>query len=87
MVQLAVAVLVNSIFLNVQANMAKGTRQINMDIFFTNRKLTSIHPESVPRSRLKASAYSTPKKKAIFYISSIYLVTFFICFYSNKYHF
>ena len=55
----AIAALVNSLFINVQANMVTGARLINMDIFFTNRKLRSIHSESVPRSRLKASTYSS----------------------------
>ena len=54
-VRLAVAGLVNSVLINVQANMATGARRINMAILFTNRKLHSIHSESVTRSRSKAS--------------------------------
>ena len=59
----AVAALANSVFINVQTNMAAGARLINMGIFFTNRKLPSIHSESVPRSRSKASTYSYAEKK------------------------
>ena len=57
-VRLAVAVLVNSVFINVQANIAVGARKMNMCIPFTNHKLFSIHSESVPRSGSKASRYS-----------------------------
>ena len=53
-VRLAVATLINSVFINVQANMAAGALPINMGILFTNRKLSSIHSESVPRTRSKA---------------------------------
>ena len=58
MVGLAVAALVNSVFILVQANMAAGTRRINMGILLTNRKLPSIYFESVRRSRSKASTHS-----------------------------
>ena len=57
-VRLAVAALVNSVFKNLQANMTAGVRQINMGILLTNRKLHSIHPESVPRSKPKAIAFT-----------------------------
>ena len=36
MVPFAVAVLVNSVFMNVQANIAAEARQINIEILFTN---------------------------------------------------
>ena len=42
--------------------MAVGARRINMGILFTNRKLPSIHSESVPRSRSKVSTYSYGEK-------------------------
>ena len=58
MVRLAVAALVNSVFINVQAETAAGTRRINMGILFTNLKLLSIHSALVSRSRSKASAFS-----------------------------
>ena len=61
-VRLAVAALVNSVFINEPANTAVGTCQINMGILFTNSKLLSIHSESVPRSRSKVSKYSYAKK-------------------------
>ena len=56
-VRLVLAELVNIciVFINVQANMAAGTRLINMGILSTNHKLPSIHFESVPRTRSKAS--------------------------------
>ena len=57
-VLLVVAALVNRVFINVQANIAAGAYQVNMNIFFTYRKLPSIHSESVPRSRSKASTFS-----------------------------
>ena len=50
-VRCAVAALVNSVVRNVKENMAAGARRINMDILFTNRKVSSIHSESVSRSR------------------------------------
>ena len=45
--------------------MAAGARPMNMCIVFTNRKSPSIHSESVPRSRSKASKQhtATPIKK------------------------
>ena len=52
--QFAVAVLVNSVFINVQANMAAGAGPIKMGKLFTNCKLPSILSESGPRSRSKA---------------------------------
>ena len=54
-VRLSEAGLVNSLFINVQANMAAGGRRINISILFPNRKLPSIHSESVPRNRSKAA--------------------------------
>ena len=47
MVRLALAALVNSVFINAQANVARGACRINRDIVFTNRKLPSIHSELV----------------------------------------
>ena len=61
-VRLAVAVLINSVIINVKANIAAGTLRINMDILFTNRKLPSIHSESVSKSRSKASTYCYAKE-------------------------
>ena len=49
-VRLAVAALVNSIYISVQGSMAAGTRRIIMGIFFTSLKLAPTHSESVPRS-------------------------------------
>ena len=60
---ISVAELVNSVFINVQTNMAAGACQINMGMYFTNHKLPSLHSESVPRSRLKASTYSHDERK------------------------
>ena len=48
-VPLAVAVFVNSVFINGQENVA-AARRINMGKLFTNNKLHSINSESVPRS-------------------------------------
>ena len=59
---LAVAPVVNSVFINVKANMTAQARRIKMGILFTNRKLPSIHSESVPRNRSKASKYSYAEK-------------------------
>ena len=44
-------------------NMAGRARRMNKGILFTNRELPSIHSESVPRSRPKASLYSYAEKK------------------------
>ena len=74
--RIAVAALVNSVFVNEQANTATGARRINTGILFTNSKSRSIHSESVPRnsesvprnfesvprSRSKANRYSYAKK-------------------------
>ena len=57
-VQLAVATFVHTVFINVPANMEARARRINMCLLFTNRKLPSIHSESVPRSTSKTSTYS-----------------------------
>ena len=48
--------------------MAAGARRINIGILFTNRKLPSIHSESVPRSRPKlpkAVAFSYAERYAV----------------------
>ena len=50
-VQLAEAALVNSVFINVQANMAARTCGINMGTLFTSHKSPSTQLVSVPRSR------------------------------------
>ena len=63
MVQLAVAQLMNSVFINGQTKMAVGVYRINIGILFTNRKLLSIHSGSVPRLRSKADSYSYAEKK------------------------
>ena len=63
MVQLAVAELVKSVYINVQANMAAGVHRIDMGILFTNGKLPSIHSESVTGSRSKASTYNYAEKE------------------------
>ena len=57
-VRLGVAALANSVFINVHANKAALAHKINTCILFTNRKLPSIHSESVPQSSSKASTYS-----------------------------
>ena len=63
-VRLAVAAFVNSVFINVRANMATGTRRINMVLLtFTNHKLPTIHSASVLRNRSKAIAFSYSDKK------------------------
>ena len=64
-VRLGVAALVNSIFINLQANMATAARRRNNGIFLTNRKLPPIHSELIPRSRSKASTYSSAEKGTI----------------------
>ena len=61
-IQLEVAELVNSVFINVQESMAAGAGQMYIDILFTNCKLLSVHSESVPRSRSKANTFSYAKK-------------------------
>ena len=62
-VRLAVAALVNGVFIMGNENMAAGARGINMVIFFTNRKLPSIHSESVQRDGSKASPYCYAEKR------------------------
>ena len=62
MLLLAVAALVTSVFINMQANMPAGARQVNMGILFTNHKLPSIHSESAQRNRSKANTYSYAEK-------------------------
>ena len=53
-VRLAVAELVNSVFVNGQANVASSVHRISMDILFTTFcKLPLIHSEPLPRSRSK----------------------------------
>ena len=61
-IRLAVVMLVNSVFINLQANMTAGVHRINMGILFTNRKLPSVHSKSVPRSSSKASPYRYDEK-------------------------
>ena len=70
-VRLAVAALVNSVFINVQANMAAGASRINMDMLFTNRKLPSIHSESVATSRSKARAFSFAEKRGVYCLNPL----------------
>ena len=70
-VRLAVAALVNSVFTYVQANMAAEARWINMGILFTNRKLPSIHSESVPKIRSKPSTYSYTEKEYDFHTTEM----------------
>ena len=53
-VRLAVAALLNSVFINMQEYIAVGASGISIGILFTNRELPTIHSESVPRSRSKA---------------------------------
>ena len=55
-IRLVVAKLVNSASINGQANIAAGARRINMSILLTNRKLLSVHSESVRSSSSEASA-------------------------------
>ena len=55
--------------------MAAGTCWINMGILFTIRKLPSIHSESVPMSRSKASTHSYNKKKFSSLINSLFSFT------------
>ena len=59
-VRLAVAALVNSVFVNRSANMTAGARRINMGIYFLPIAIPS---ESVPRSISKASTHSYAEKK------------------------
>ena len=61
-VRLAVAALVKSVFINVEANMAAGACRIYVGILFDKRKLPSIHSESGPRSGSKASTFSYLEK-------------------------
>ena len=57
--------------------MAAGARRINMGILFTNHKLLSIHSESVPRSRSKASMYFTLEKSRVYkYGSEIWSIAY-----------
>ena len=68
-VRLAVAELVNSVFVNGQANVASSVHRISMDILFTTFcKLPLIHSEPLPRSRSK-------KKNTILYKAPLYLMT------------
>ena len=71
-VRLAVAVLVNTVFITVQANMAAMASRINLGILFailfTNHKLPSIRSDSVPRSRSKAIAFMYAEKKRFYTI-------------------
>ena len=54
MVRLAVAALINRVFIIVKVNTAAG---INTGILFTNGKLPSIHPEPVSKSTYVKSQY------------------------------
>ena len=74
-IQLAVAVHVYSVFINVQANMAADSRRINMGTLFTNSKLPSIHSESVPRIKSKASTFNYTEIKE----EPIKLINAFLC--------
>ena len=65
-VRLAVAWLLNSVLENLQANMASGSRRINIHILLTNRTLPSIRTKSVPRSSSKAIAFSYAEKMSVF---------------------
>ena len=78
MVQLAVAELVKSVYINVQANMAAGVRRIDMGILFTNGKLSSIHSESVTGSRSKASTYNYAEKEETLPIVRLAQVMFLV---------
>ena len=66
-VRLAAAALVNSVFINVQANLAAEARRINMGILFTNRRLPSIHYERTPRRGSKASTVNYVEKSLYCY--------------------
>ena len=57
-----------------QANMATGASSINVDMHFTNRKLPSIHSESVLRSSLRENTYSYAEKKITMIHALIQLV-------------
>ena len=54
-IRLGIAALVNSVFINVQINMAAEYHRKVAGILFTYREIPSIHSESVPRNRSKAS--------------------------------
>ena len=64
--RLALATLVNSVFIDVQANMAAAAHRTNMGIVFTNRKLPSIYSESVTGSRSKANTLSNAEKSVCY---------------------
>ena len=62
-VRLEIVTIVNSVFINVQANMAAGARQINIGILiFANHKLPLIQSVSVSRSMSKAVYHSAMPK-------------------------
>ena len=58
-----VVTLVNGVFINSQANMAAWAHRINIVTFFTNRKLPTVHSESVSGSGSKAIVFSFAEKK------------------------
>ena len=70
--RLAMTALGYSVFINVQANMAAGACQINMDMFFTDCKLPTIHSKSVQRSRSKAIKFSDKTNKTRYIQSSLF---------------
>ena len=63
-IRLGIAALVNSVFINVQINMSAEYRRKVAGILFSYREIPSIHSESVPRNRSKASSHSYVEKQS-----------------------
>ena len=63
MVPFAVAVLVNSVFINVQANIAAEARRINIGILFTNANYPQFTLNQYQEVCLKPAHKAMPKKK------------------------
>ena len=55
--RIVVAALLNSSFINLRANMAAATHQINISTFSPNRKSISIHSLSVPGRKSKSQPF------------------------------
>ena len=66
MAPFAVAVLVNSVFINVQANIAAEARRINMVIIFTNANYSQFTLNQYQEVCQKLAHKAMPKKNELF---------------------
>ena len=80
----AVAALVNNVFINVQEILAAGAPQIIMGILCSNRKLPSVHSESLLRRRPKDSTFSYAEKIVLSIYSRLFFILHQISFEKKK---